>query len=305
MIRRRTLLSLAAAAVPGLAVATPAQAEAFPTTIALPNGFKSWGIAIGPGPFAYFTAIVHGDIYRVDLRTGRGKVISRGSSYYSAGLERDGRGRLFLACGYSDARVLDLRTGEVIATYPVNGGASFLYDVALTDDAAWFSDSEYQVLWKVPLRNGELPKPSEVRQVDLTGDYQHLPEPDNANGLVLTPDRCALLLMQSNTGRLFRVDPATGVAKVVDLGGLTLDQGDGLHVRGRTVYVAQGRLNRIAVVHLDWAGRSGRLVKVITDPRFDTPSAVAVYGGRLYVPNSRFGTAWSPDTPYSAVSVRL
>ncbi|MCY7343735.1 MAG: superoxide dismutase, partial [Pseudonocardia sp.] len=67
---------------------------------------------------------------RLDLRTGRGKVISEGPGTPSVGVEVD-RGRLFVAGGPTgDARVVDIRSGEVLATYPLGGG--FVNDVVVT-----------------------------------------------------------------------------------------------------------------------------------------------------------------------------
>ncbi|WP_274704617.1 hypothetical protein [Actinomadura geliboluensis] len=42
--------------------------------------------------------------------------------------------------------------------------------------------------------------------------------------------------MQSNTGTLLRVNPATGEARRVNLHGESLPEGDGLLLRGRTLY---------------------------------------------------------------------
>ena len=76
----------------------------------------------------------------------------------------------------------------------------------------------------------------------------------NLNGIARTPDGEALLVVQSNTGLLFRVDPATGEATTVDLGGTLLSNGDGLLVVGRTLYAVQNAMNRVAVVELNRAG---------------------------------------------------
>ena len=46
--------------------------EPAPATIQLPDGFQPEGIAIGERPYAYFGSRVDGDIYRVNLGTGRG-----------------------------------------------------------------------------------------------------------------------------------------------------------------------------------------------------------------------------------------
>ena len=74
--------------------------------------------------------------------------------------------------------------------------------------------------------------------------------PGYANGIAFTPDRSALLVVQSDSGMLFRVNPRTGRARQVDLGGNLLTNGDGLLVKGRILYVVQNRLNQVAVFKL-------------------------------------------------------
>src|SRR5256886_6372751 len=125
MKRILTLLTtLAAVLVPagvpaGAAVAAPAGDGTFPTTIALPPGFPPEGIAIG-GHLAYFGSRLDGSIYRADLRTGTGAVLAPGPGTPSLGLKIDQRGRLFVAGGTGgDARVVDARTGRVLAEYPL------------------------------------------------------------------------------------------------------------------------------------------------------------------------------------------
>ncbi len=125
----------------------------------------------------------------------------------------------------------------------------------------------------------------------------------NLNGIARTPDGDALLVVQSNTGFLFRVDPATGAATRVDLGGALLTNGDGLLVVGRTLYAVQNQLNRVAVVELNKAGTEGEVTGFLTDPRFDIPTTVAAFGNRLYLPNARFSTPPTPTTPYNAVGI--
>jgi sugar lactone lactonase YvrE len=129
------------------------------------------------------------------------------------------------------------------------------------------------------------------------------PGVNNANGIAETPDGRSLLIVQSNTGKLFKVDPATGVTKEVDLGGEVLTNGDGLLVERNTLYVVQNRLNTVGVFKLNWSGTSGELVTKVTDPRFDVPTTVASFGKRLYLPNARFNTPPTPETPYNAVAI--
>ncbi|MFC6022772.1 SMP-30/gluconolactonase/LRE family protein [Plantactinospora solaniradicis] len=275
-----------------------------PSTIDLPAGFQPEGIAIGTLPYAYFGSRATGAIYQASLLTGRGKVINAGPGTPSLGMKVDARGRLFVAGGSGgDGRVIDTRTGQLLASYRFTDQPSFVNDVVLTPDAAWFTDSTNPVLYRVPLgRHGALPAADGVVRVPLTGDIVY-GTGINANGIARTPDGRALLIVQSGTGLLFRVDPATGVTRTVDLGAELLTNGDGLLLDGRTLYVVQNRLNTLAVLRLDRAGDTGRVVERVTDAGFDVPTTVAAYGKRLYLPNARFTTPPTPTTPYTAVAV--
>lgn len=291
----------AAAAMPVPASAAPA--GLFPTTIPLPDGFRPEGIAIGLLPFAYFGSLADGSIYRANLITGRGRIISEGPGTSSVGLDLDRRARLFVSGGDAgNGRVVSVFTGKVLASYQFAAGSSFVNDVIVTPGAAWFTDSFNPVLYQVPLgRHGALPGPDGIVAVPLTGDFQQ-GEGFNANGISRTPDGTGLIVMQSNTGQLFRVE-STGVATLVDLGGQTLPNGDGILLRGRTLYVVQNQLNQVSVVRLNHAGTSGTVVEQLTDPRFDIPTTAAAYAGRLYLPNARFTTPPTPTTPYTAVAI--
>ncbi|MGH3822714.1 MAG: SMP-30/gluconolactonase/LRE family protein [Pseudonocardiaceae bacterium] len=294
-----TMGAPARAAVDHHAVHRPDPAV-FPTTTRLPNGFRPEGIATGPGPFAFFGSLADGSIYRADLRTGRGAIVSRGPGTPSVGMKTDPRGRLFVAGGAGgDARVVDVRTGRVLASYRLATGPAFVNDVILTQGAAWFTDSTNPVLYKLPLRGGRLP--TTAVRIPLTGDLVY-GAGINANGITPTPDGRGLIVVQSNTGGLFRVD-RTGTTRRMDLHGESLPNGDGLLLRGRTLFAVQNRLNTVAVLRLNAAGTDGRVVRRVSDPRFDVPTTVAAFGPRLYLPNARFTTPPTPDTPYNAVAI--
>jgi sugar lactone lactonase YvrE len=323
-VLRVFVVLLAALSVPTMAVATAAGATteatgattsvgagsavghgiAFPTTLPLPDGFAPEGIAIGAAPFAWFGSQIDGSIYRANLVTGHGRIIGEAPGTPSVGLKVDGRGRLFVAGGDAgDARVVSATTGEVLAHYTLTSLPSFVNDVVLTPDAAWFTDSFNAVLYKVPLGpDGRLPGQGGVVTVPLTGDVV-FQEGFNVNGISRTPDGSGLLVDQTNTGLLFRVDPATGVTRTVDLGGATLPNGDGILLDGRTLYVVRNVDNEVAVVRLDRTGRRGTVVDRLTDPRFDVPTTVARFDGRLYLPNSRFLVDPTPTTTYTAIAL--
>lgn len=278
-----------------------------PSTINLPDGWRPEGIAIGALPFAYLGSLADGSIYRANLITGQGRVISTGPGTPSVGLKIDNRGRLFVSGGPAgNARVVSAATGEVLATYQFASGTTFVNDVVLTPRAAWFTDSGNPVpaLYRVPLsRGGGLPTQDEVSILPLTGDLVFDPAGPNANGIVRTPDGSGLIIVQSTSGKLFKVDPATGVTRTVDLGGESVPNGDGMLLLGRTLFVVQNRLNLVAVLAVNRSGTQARVLNRIPDPRFDVPTTIAAFGDRLYLPNARFSTTPTPTTTYTVNAI--
>ena len=97
-----------------------------------------------------------------------------------------------------------------------------------------------------------------MRTIPLTGAWDQVPDEFNANGISTTPDGRALLVVQSFTGKLFKVNPRDGHASRVGLGGYTLTNGDGMLRQGRVLYVAQNRDNKVAVIRLTRDGSFGR-----------------------------------------------
>lgn len=305
--RRQALTGLAAAAA-ATVLATPERAGAhgrtLPTIIPLPDNWLPEGIAIGRQPFAYFGSRADGRIYRANLFTGDGRPLTEtGPGTPSVGLKIDGRGRLFVAGGNAgNGRVVRASDGEILVSYPFTTAPSFINDVVLTPWGAYFTNSRAAELFVVPLRRGGS-LPDDFVRLPLTGDIVVDPAVNNANGIARTPDGRALVIVQSNTGLLFRVHPTTGETEQVDLGGELMTNGDGLLLEGRTLYVVQNRLNTVAVLRMSWDGRSGRVVDRLTDPNFNVPTTVASFGNRLYLPNAKFG-ANPPATTFEAVAIR-
>jgi sugar lactone lactonase YvrE len=305
-LSRRLLAIVVMAALAVTAGAAPAQAAShhLRTSIDLPAGFQPEGIAIGNSPYAYFGSRVDGDIYRASLVTGRGRVISQGPGTQSLGMKIDKYGRLFVAGGQGgDARVIDTRTGRVLRSYTLQTIPSFINDVILTRDAAWFTDSTNPTLFKLDLgRHGKLPRAAKA--VPLSGDIAYTTPGPNANGISRTPDGRNLIIVQSNSGKLFHTT-YRGKTTEIDLGGQAVPNGDGLWLRGRTLYVVQNQRNLVAKVVLNKSGTRGKVVSRTGSPHFDVPTTIAEYGKRLYLPNARFTTTPTPTTPYNAVSIRI
>ena len=313
---RRLVLTCTAAAlsvtlspVPTASGASAAPDGTFPSRIELPDGFQPEGIALGPGPTAWFGSRADGDIYEVSLRTGEGRVISEGPGTPSVGMKSDKQGRLYVAGGNAGtARVIDTETGAVLHDHVLTTGTSFVNDVVLTRSAAWFTDSAQAQLYRLD-RGAQGEPGTATSTLPLTGEWVQ-GTGFGANGISTTPTGRALLVVNSTTGLLYRVDPSTGEATEVDLGGASLTMGDGMLRHGRTLYVVRNRINEIAVLRLSRTGLSGRLVRTITaddlpaSTSFDVPTTVARFGSHLYLPNARFSTPPTPTTDYWVTKVR-
>ncbi len=220
MIALRILSVLAGALV---LAATPASgARSWPDVIPLPTGFQPEGIDIAQGHTFYVGSIPTGAVYRGDLRTGKGEVLVPAQSGRAAiGIDVDGRKRIFVAGGPTGmAWVYDARTGATLASYQLAAGPpTFVNDVIVTKDAAWFTESQAAVLYRVPIGpGGELGSQADVQRVPLTGEFMMGPN-FNVNGIDATPDGETLVIVQSNLGRLYTVEADTGVADLIELTG--------------------------------------------------------------------------------------
>ena len=303
---RRSILILMLIAL-SVSMIAAAPLKAFPNVIPLPDGFQPEGIATGKGHTFYVGSIPTGAVYRGDLRTGEGDVLVPAQEGRAAiGLKYDERtGLLFVAGGPTGfAYVYNGETGENVAEIQLTTGPAFINDVVITQDAAYFTNSQQPVIYRVPLRNnGKLPGSPTVEEIPLSGDYVFTPGAFNANGIAATPNGKTLIIVNSVDGLLYNVDPDTGEATLIDLGGDTVPNGDGILLQGKTLYVVQNRLNQIAVVELNSALTEGTIVDTITDSDFRVPTTIARFGNSLYAVNARFGTTPTPDTEYEVVRV--
>ena len=304
MFRAFSLAAAVGAVVAVFAGATGATtSKAFPDVIPLPTGFQPEGLEVGRGTTFYVGSVATGAIYRGNLRTGSGAVfIPGGAGRTATGIELDRFNRLFVAgAATGKAFVYDAKSGALLRTYTFATAPTFINDVVVTRKAAYFTDSMKAVLYRVPLGPGR--SLGNAQTIPLGGDFA-LASGFNLNGIDATANGKTLVAVQSNTGKLFRIDPSTGVARQIALGGESVPNGDGILLTGRTLYVAQNRDNRIAVIALSANLASGRVVTRLTDSDFDVPTTLDDHGRRLYAVNARFGTANPGTAAYQVVQLR-
>ena len=287
--------------------ATAAPPDNFPDRINLPNGFFPEGIESGRGTTVFVGSIATGAIWRGDVRTGSGAVFAPGAAgRASIGIAYEAsRNRLWVAgggpsiAGAGDVRVYDASSGALLRTFnipaPADPNVRFLNDVTVTHDAVYVTDSFNPQLVVIPLpANGSLPGANAATLLTVAGDGFVQTPGVNLNGIVAKNG--ALVVAQSSTGKLFRVDPATGAAEEIDLGGEALGSVDGLELQGHRLYAVRNS-NQVTLVRLESQLTSGVVLGDITG-ELDTPSTATVAAGRLWVVNPRFNTPPSPSTQY-------
>lgn len=280
--------------------ASSSMSHTFPNQIPLPLGFSPEGIVNGNGTEFFVGSLLGGAIYKGDLRTGEGfMLVPQQEERVAVGLDYDQKtDYLFVAGGFGVVYVYNATTGAEVAVIELNATpfpGTFINDCIVTKDAAYFTDSFQPVFYRVPLgNNGQLPDPVLVETIPLSGDFQFFSDDFNSNGIVTTPNGKQLIIVNSTSGLPYLVNPMTGVAHEIDLGGTSLSSSDGLVLQGKTLYAVQNFLNQIAVVQLSPDFHSGEVVRTITDPEYKIPTTATIFGSRIYAVNARFDVAPPP-----------
>lgn len=296
----RRLSAVFAAIVAVSLIAAPATAAPpFPDRIDLPNGWAPEGITAGPGTTLYVGSLATGAVLQADVRTGVRSPLVPGAGAPAVGVEYEAdANRLWVAGGPTgEVRVYDAGSGDLLETYTFSP-AGFLNDLVVTDTAVYVTDSSFQHLDVIPLGPDDaLPDPTAATTLALGGDFELVAGQFNANGIV--ESRGWLIVVNSFTGQLFRVDPSTGIAREISLpAGVDVVNGDGLEVHGGTLYVVRNFNNLVAVFRLGPRLESAVLLGTMTSPGLDIPTTAAFVAGSLYAVNARFTTPVAAGTQY-------
>lgn len=288
---RRLLLLLAL--LPGLVLPAGPVAASFPDRIELPDNFAPEGIAIGRGTTFYTGSLAGEGIWRGDLTSNDGDfIVDEGGPF--VGMKVDAHNRLWVAGGPAGTGyVFDAETGGdplmVFQLAPDEPDeASFVNDVVVTGDAAWFTDSFRGVIYRVDLATGA------ISELDLTDLAQKEANIFRLNGIDATPNGKTLIVVNSTDGELYRIDASSEVVDTIEVGESV--HGDGILLVGRTLYAVRDQ-DHVAVIEMAPDLSSGTVVDELTGD-LDVPTTVARFGSSLYVVNARFGTTDEPPVPY-------
>ncbi len=217
-----------------------------------------------------------------------------------------GKGRLFVAGGATGkAFVLSTNDGSTLKVLDSKPPSSdtFINDVALAKGHAYFTDSRRPVILRASTRGdtvGDLEP-----WLDLTGTPLRYETGFNANGIVSYDGGRVLVVVQSNTGKLFRISTRSREVREIDLGGATVKNGDGLVAHGSRLYVVRNADSEIVEIKLRRGRSVGRIEDRITSSLFAFPTTAARVGKRLLVVNSQFDKrGGTPVLPFTVASVR-
>ncbi len=209
------------------------------------------------------------------------------------------------------------RTGKVFVLSTADGsdravldtkpaGPSFLNDVAISKGYAYVTDSQQPFLYRVQLgANG--PIGGIEKFVSFAGTPFVYGPGFNANGIAIDEGGKYAIVVQSGTGKLFRIDLRTRKVSEVDLGGGTVKNGDGILLKGNVLYVSQNQQELITPVRLSKSGTRGVVGKGVTGPQLKYPTTLALDGNRLLAVNSQFdkrSPGASPELPFDVATIR-
>jgi Cu-Zn family superoxide dismutase len=289
------------------------------------------GIAYDPGTgYFYVSATGDGAIYRGRLDQPSMELFLPGGGdgrIFCLGLKVDDKGRLYVSGGISgQVYVYDTRTKVLLAKFqagpPPAGNppqpGSFINDVALAPNGdAYFTDSFNPVLYRLSTgADGNFTIDSSLNFTGTTLVYKHgatLMENVNLNGIAATPDGKFLIVVQTNTGKLFRVslDPALAgdprrVTEIPIEGGNAV--GDGMLLEGALLHMARNA-SEVATFEMDvpFDYDKARFLRSTTDPSFDFPTTLARAGDRFLVVDSQFEkqppSGPGPTLPFYVTSI--
>ena len=314
-----TLLALACAeppTVPAISTIDP-QAAKGGNSAALPDRYILPGATVFPEGIAYdqrtgtvyVSSTTDGTIFSGHVRDETLGVFLAGNTdgrTTATGLAVDDEGRLYVSGGGTGKLFVYDASGALLASFATGSSPTFINDVAVAKDgSAYFTDSQSPYLYRVYQNDaGEW---AYERWIDFTGTPLVWVAGFNVNGIDVTPNGKYLIVVQSNTGKLFRIEIATKVVEPIDLGGATVPGGDGILLQGGTLWVLQNNVALLTEIRLNVEQATGEIVARTTDPSFAFPTTLTDARGRLLVVNSQFnrrGPGMSPTLPFTVSVIR-
>ncbi|TAK02046.1 MAG: hypothetical protein EPO39_13815 [Candidatus Manganitrophaceae bacterium] len=258
------------------------------------------GVAFDKRSSAFFVgAVGDGTIYRGALNHPTVTEFIPGENGKSAIGMKVAQGKLYVAGGTTGTLlVYDIATKQPIASFETGGGG-FLNDLVVTKKGEVFiTDSFRPTLWHVTAE--QVASGSGVPEgIPVGPEIQYEAGAFNLNGIVALRGGKRLIVVQSNNGKLFRIDLDGRMPmgrRIQQINVEPLVGGDGLLLdRGRLI-VVQGAPPTLAFVQLWQNGLRGRVVERRTEPTLRGPSTIARAWHFYLVVNADFAAGATPFT---------
>ncbi len=305
-------LSLLIGSVGAVSASRPAQTA--PEQYTLPgDAVYPEGIAYDRETRSFFVgSSSDGTIYRGTLGNPTTQVFSPGGAdgrMSATGMKVDARGRLFVSGAASGMLfVYDTRTGALLGKFDTKSEPNtFINDVTITpNDGAFFTDSVSPYLYRVYVdASGAL---AYERWIDFTGTALTYGQGFNLNGIAASEDGDYLVVVQTNTGKLYRIATATKQVSEINVGSETFTNGDGILLVGHVLHVMRNQLALLVSVQLSGDYSSGTVISTFTSPAWAYPTTFAIAGDNILAVNSQFdkrNAQQAPQLPFTVASVPL
>ncbi len=211
------------------------------------------------------------------------------------------RGRLFVSGGgLGKVFVYDIATKALLAQFAGGLSPTFINDVTIVPNGdAYFTDSLSSAIYRLSadLQTFE-------RFTDFAGTPLTYVAGFNLNGIAATADGAYLITVQSNTGKLFRIDIASKQVVEIERVGAVVQGGDGIFLKNRTLHVLRNSAALLLTFKMSDDFSAAELRSVTTDSSFQFPTTFGRYEDRILVVNSQFDKrATAPVLPFNVSAI--
>lgn len=218
------------------------------------------------------------------------------------GMKMAKNGRLYVSGGaLGKVFVYDIASKALLASFATGLTPSFVNDVTIAPNGdAYFTDSQSPAIYRL---SADLS--SFTRFTDFVGSSVVYGPGFNLNGIAATADGAYVITVQSNTGKLIRVDLASKQVLEINLDGANAGSGDGILLKGRTLHLMRNSLGLLLTFKLSDDFTSADLRSVTTDGSFQFPTTFGRYRNRFIVVNSQFNNRAAPVLPFNVSAINV
>lgn len=211
------------------------------------------GIAFNSKSGVFFTgSTTTGDVVQVNVQSGATNLFASGAKQGRGdcrGMKVDTKERLWICGGEENkVHVLDSK-GMAIQSWDLKAlyNSGFVNDCAADQEYIYFTDSRVQKIYRAKTSGIQ---PGNVEEwLNFTNQEIPYTAGFNANGIALTPDGRYVIIVVSNSGRLYRIDRSS--KSVVEIALNTpVTAGDGLWLTDETLFVSRNSTNKIFPVKM-------------------------------------------------------